>query len=68
MARKRFGMFELDKFGNPMGTRYDIVRFYIDRPSRVIKSNVSDITAHAHVNDPRTRKAGQWFDGFRRRT
>lgn len=58
-----------DRFGNPVGTKYDIVRFYREdgKPSRVIKRNVNDIVAHTHVNDPKTRKEGVYFDGFRKR-
>ncbi len=59
-----------DKFGNPESTRYDIVRFFspsVDRPNRVIRKNVDGNTAYNHVNDPKTRKDGKYFDGFRKR-
>ena len=56
-----------DRFGNPVGTRYGIVRFYRSGNNKVIHRDVSDVVAHLHTNDPRTRKEGVWFDGFRKR-
>jgi len=62
-------MSEGDRFGNPKGTKYDIVRFYSDgRRNKVIHRNVSDVVADLHTNDPRTRKEGVYFDGFRKVT
>lgn len=59
-----------DGFGNPIGTRYDIVRFFSKEGKRpkVIHRDVSDVVARLHCNDPRTRKAGVYFDGFRKRS
>lgn len=58
-----------DRFGNTKGTKYDLVRFYSDgRRSKVIHRNVSDVVADLHTNDPRTRKEGVYFDGFRKVT
>ena len=61
------GQIKKDKFGNPHNSRYDIVRFYhpsLNRNSRKIMQNVDGDVAHAHVNDPKTRKEGKYFDGF----
>jgi len=56
-----------DRFGNPKGTQYDIVRFFSDgRRSKVVHRNVSDVVADLHTNDPRTSKEGVYFDGFRK--
>jgi hypothetical protein len=59
---------------------YRIVRFYQRRPGRheLIKSGLTLAQAQAHCNDPetssttaqspeakaRTRKSGDWFDGY----
>ena len=66
MAKKKK---KTDKFGNVEGTRYDVVRFYDDgSPKRHILEYVDDITAHFHVNDPKTsgttRSGKRFFDGF----
>lgn len=48
---------------------YQIVRFYSPhdgRPNRVIKTVYSLEEAQAHTNDPRTRKEGVYFDGYRK--
>ena len=57
--------------------KYDIVRFYFNRPARfTLQRNVDLETAQAHCRDPetssstctkaagkrRTRQLGQWFD------
>ena len=49
--------------------RCDIVRFFREdgKHSRIIKRNISESVAKLHCNDPRTRKEGVWFDGFRYR-
>lgn len=61
---------EKDRMGNPKGTRYDIVRFFSNenRKPRIIHRDVSDVVARLHVNDPRTRKEGVYFDAFRKRS
>ncbi len=57
-----------DRFGNPEGTVYDIVRFFKapSRNNKIIHRKVSANVAHLHTNDPRTRKEGIYFDGFRK--
>lgn len=48
------------------GARYTIVRYYAKegkRP-RVIRKGVTLEEAREHCNDPKTRKAGVWFDGY----
>lgn len=61
--------------------RYDVVRFYRDRPGeeQVVARNLSLAEARAHCNDPetssstatnpaavrRTKRYGPWFDGYR---
>jgi len=57
-----------DRFGNPKGTKYDLVRFFSSGRSKIIHRNVSDVVADLHTNDPRTRKEGVYFDGFRKVT
>jgi hypothetical protein len=47
------------------GTEYKIVRMYRDdRPSRTIKRGLNLEQAQRHCNDPRTRKDGEYFDGY----
>lgn len=44
---------------------YNIYRFYAaDKASELIKSGVTLEEAQAHCSDPKTRKAGKWFDGY----
>ena len=47
--------------------RCDIVRFRFNGNSSIVKRNVPESIARLHCNDPRTRKEGVWFDGFRYR-
>jgi len=46
--------------------KYVIIRIYRDpaKRSRIIKRNLTLAEAKKHTNDPKTRKAGVWFDGF----
>ena len=46
--------------------KYVIIRMYRDpaKRSRIIKRNLTLAEAKKHTNDPKTRKAGVWFDGF----
>ena len=49
--------------------KYNIVRFYapqLNRKSRVIKKGLSLEQAQKHCNDPKTRKEGEYFDGYTR--
>lgn len=46
---------------------YRIVRFYsphLQRRPRTIKTGLTRSEAEAHCKDPRTRKDGEYFDGF----
>lgn len=45
---------------------YMIVRFYAEsgKKHKVIKKGLTEEEAREHCNDPKTRKAGEWFDGF----
>jgi hypothetical protein len=48
-------------------TLYNIVRFYaphINKPNRTILKGLSLEQAQQHCRDPKTRKDGEWFDGF----
>lgn len=47
--------------------RCDIVRFRFNGNSSVVKRNVPESVARLHCSDPKTRKEGVWFDGFRYR-
>jgi hypothetical protein len=45
--------------------RYNIVRFFRKSGRRkIIHRNVTLEVAQLHCNDPRTRRAGVWFDGY----
>jgi len=48
--------------------KYKIVRFYrkINHPrnGKIIKTGLTLKEAQAHCNDPKTKKEGQWFDGY----
>jgi hypothetical protein len=47
---------------------YEIVRFYaphLEKRNRVIRRNVTLEQAQAHCRNPKTRKDGEWFDGYR---
>lgn len=45
---------------------YKIVRFYAQqgKKSKLIRSGVTLEEAQEHCNDPKTCKAGEWFDGY----
>lgn len=43
---------------------YKIIRFYKSGRKKLIKTVSTLEIAQLHCNDPRTRKAGVWFDGY----
>ena len=44
---------------------YKIIRFYKNHNrNRVIKRGLTLEEAQAHCRDPKTRKEGEWFDGY----
>ena len=45
---------------------FNIVRFYAreGKPSKIMATHYTWNQVQAHVNDPKTRKAYEWFDGF----
>lgn len=49
---------------------YKIVRYYApavngsSRPNRTIKTELTLEQAKAHCNNPKTRRAGVYFDGY----
>ena len=48
-------------------TTYKIVRLYaphLERQSRTIKRGLTLEQAQAHCSNPKTRKEGEWFDGY----
>ena len=55
---------------DPTQQKYIIIRFYRDQSkrSKIIKRNLTLAQAKKHTNDPKTRKAGVWFDGFDKQT
>lgn len=44
--------------------RYVIVRFYQNKPEKIIKQGVSLVEAQAHCKKESTHGPG-WFDGYR---
>ena len=65
VGRKLLSEDEFKKYNSEK--RCDIVRFRFNGNSRVVKRDVPEGVARLHCNDPRTRKEGVWFDGFRYR-
>ena len=51
-----------------MKKTYKIIRFYKrmnhPRNGEVIETGLTLKEAREHCNDPKTRKEGQWFDGY----
>jgi len=48
-------------------TLYNIVRSYhpsLDKRDRIVKRGLTLEQAQEHCRDPKTRKAGEWFDGY----
>lgn len=48
-------------------TTYKIIRFYhpnLDKPNRTIKRGLTLEQAQQWCRDPKTRKDGEWFDGY----
>lgn len=46
-------------------TTYKIIRFYFDaRPKKVTHRGLTLEAAQKHCTDPKTRKNGEWFDGY----
>lgn len=48
-------------------TTYKIIRIYhpdIDKPNRVVRRGLTLEQAQEHCRDPKTRKDGEWFDGY----
>lgn len=45
---------------------YSIVRYYAQsgKENRIMKTGLSRAEAVEHCEDPKTSKAGVWFDGF----
>lgn len=57
---------KLEKEMNRDRDKYDIVRFYRegDPTHKIIRRGLTKEQAEAHTGDPKTRKAGVYFDGF----
>lgn len=49
-----------------MQKKYMIVRFYRkeNTPNKIKQKGLTLAQAQAHCSDPKTRKAGEWFDGY----
>jgi hypothetical protein len=46
---------------------YTIIRSYaphLDKADKIIKRGLTLEQAQEHCRDPKTRKAGEWFDGY----
>ena len=43
---------------------YSIIRYYIDGKRRVVRKHVTLEEAQEHCRDEKTRKEGEWFDGY----
>lgn len=43
---------------------YDIVRFYSDGRKKLVMAKVTEEQKDTWCNDERTKKSGEWFDGF----
>lgn len=43
---------------------YKILRFHLNRPTRVIATGLTLEQAKEHCNRKDTRKDGLWFDGY----
>ena len=46
---------------------YSIIRSYhpsLDKADKIIKTGLTLEQAQAHCRNPKTRKAGEWFDGY----
>ena len=46
--------------------KYMIIRFFRDpeKPSQVMRRDLTLAQARKHTNDPKTMKKGVWFDGY----
>ena len=44
--------------------KYDIIRFYVNGKKQLVMANVSEEKKDEWCNSPKTKKLGQWFDGF----
>lgn len=78
--RKALAGVSAQRFAEMNADRYNIVRMYKQGGKRTILRNVSFAEARAHCNNPetssstctsaegraRTRRMGEWFDGFDR--
>jgi len=45
---------------------YKIYRYYITGKKKLIKTVSTLELAQLHCNDPKTQKAGKWFDGYQK--
>ena len=48
-------------------TTYKIIRFYhpsINKPNRIVLKGLTLEQAQQHCRNPKTRKDGEWFDGY----
>lgn len=48
-------------------TSYKIIRSYhpsLDKADKLIRSGLTLAEAQKHCKDPKTRKDGEWFDGY----
>ena len=44
--------------------QYAIYRYYVNGDSKLIRKGVTLVEAQKHCRDPKTAKAGEWFDGY----
>lgn len=53
-----------DCCGDCAPKRYNIIRNYFDKPSKLVDGGLTLEQAQAHCQREDTHKQGEWFDGY----